>query len=97
MKYSIPKKNYIAFHNGSKYHYHFIIKELTEEFKKQITCLGENIEKGITFLVPIEKELARIDKNGEKITKIMPYRLQIIDSTRLMASSLSTLLIISMK
>ena len=25
----------IAFHNGFKYGYHFIIKELAEEFKKQ--------------------------------------------------------------
>ena len=34
--------------------FHFIIKELAEEFEKQLTCLGENIEKYITFMVPIE-------------------------------------------
>ena len=33
LKYSIPKKLSIAFHNGSNYDYHFIIKELAEEFK----------------------------------------------------------------
>ena len=33
--------------NGSNYDYHFIIKELAEEFKKQFTCLGENIENFI--------------------------------------------------
>ena len=37
LKYSVPKKIPIAFHNGSNYDYHFIIKELVEEFKKQFT------------------------------------------------------------
>ena len=59
----------IVFHNGSNYDYHFIIKELAEEFKNQFTCLGEITEKYITFTVLIEKEVTRIDKNGEKVTK----------------------------
>ena len=63
LEYKVPKKAPIVFHNGSKYDYHFIIKELAEEFKKQFTCLGENTEKYITFTVPIEKEVTRIDKN----------------------------------
>ena len=33
-------KNPIFFYNVSKYDYHFITKELVEEFKKQFTCLG---------------------------------------------------------
>ena len=57
------KKTPIAFHIGSNCDYHFIIKELAEEFEKQFTCLGENTEKYITFTVPIEKEVTRIDKN----------------------------------
>ena len=44
LDYSVHKK-IIAFHNGSNYDYHFIIKELAEEFKKQFTCLGESTEK----------------------------------------------------
>ena len=60
------KKISIVFHNGSNYDYNFIIKELAEEFKKQFTCLGENTEKYITFTVPIEKEVTRVDKNREK-------------------------------
>ena len=44
LKHVAPKKIPIVFH-GSKYDYHFIIKELAEEFKKQFTCLGENTEK----------------------------------------------------
>ena len=62
LKDSVPKKFPIAFHNGSNYDYHFIIKELAEQFKKQFTCLGESNEKYINFTVPIEKEVARIDK-----------------------------------
>ena len=65
----MPKNIPIAFHNGSNYDYHFIIKQLIEEFKKQFTCLGENTEKYIAFTVPIEKEVIMIDKNGEEITK----------------------------
>ena len=41
----MPEKILIVFHNGSNYDYHFIIKELAEEFEKQFTCLGEITEK----------------------------------------------------
>ena len=51
LKYSVPPKNPIVFHNGSNYDYHFIIKVLPEEFKKQFTTLRENTEKYITFTV----------------------------------------------
>ena len=73
------------------YDYHFVIRELAEEFKKQFTCLGENTEKYITLTVPIEKEVTRIDKNREQITKNISYILQFINSARFMASSLSNL------
>ena len=43
--------------------------ELAEKLKKKITCLGENTEKFITFTVPIEKEVVRVDKNGEEFIK----------------------------
>ena len=67
------------------------MKELAEEFKKQLTCAGENTKKYITFTVPIEKEVTKIDKNGEEITKNASCILQIIDSARFMASPLSNL------
>ena len=56
LKYGVPKKMSVAFHKGSNNDYHFIIKELTEEFWKQSTGLGENTGKYITITVPIEKE-----------------------------------------
>ena len=58
------------------------------------TCLGENTEKYITFTVPIENEVTKIDKNGEEITKNMSYILQFIDSTRFMETHYQILSII---
>ena len=51
----------------------FYHKNLAVKFKKQFNCLGENTEKYITFIVPIKKEVTRIDKNGAEITKNIPY------------------------
>ena len=59
--------------------------------KKQFTYLGENTEKCLTFIVPIEKEVTRIDINREEITKNISYILQLTDSPRFMVSSLSNL------
>ena len=59
----------MIFHNGSNYYYHFIIKELANEFEWKFTCSGENTEKYISFSVPIEKEVKRISKKDEEITK----------------------------
>ena len=56
LKYSVTKKIPTVFHNRSNYDYHFIMKELEEELKNQFTCLGENTEKYIAFIVPIEKK-----------------------------------------
>ena len=91
LKYSVNKKVATVFHNGSNYGYHFIIKEIPKEFKKQFTCLGENTEKCITFAIPIEKEFTRIDRNREKFTKHISYVLQFTNSARFMASSLTKL------
>ena len=81
----------MLFDNGSKYDYHLIIKELPEEFQGEFTCLGENSEKYINFSVPVEKDLKRIDKNGEEITETKSSKLKFIDRTRFMAIPLSNL------
>ena len=72
-----------VFHNSSTYDYHFIIKELAEEFEGQFECLEENTKKYITFSVPIKREL----DNGKSIG----YKIKFIDSFRFMSSSLSNL------
>ena len=56
LNYKVPQEIPVKFHDGSKYDYHFIIKELGEEFKGEFECLGENTEKYISFSVPIKKE-----------------------------------------
>ena len=41
MKIEFPDEIPVVLHNGSNYDYHFIIKELAEEFKGHFECLGE--------------------------------------------------------
>ena len=72
LKYSLPKKVPTVFHNGSSYDYHFIIKELVKELKKQFTCLGENTKKYINFTVPIEK-LRELINMAKKLKKCMGH------------------------
>ena len=47
--------------------------------------------------VPRAKEVTKIDKNREEVTKNISYFLQFTDSPRFMASSLSNFLIIYLK
>ena len=47
--------------------------------------------KDKNFPVPIEKDVIKIGKNGETITKTISYKLQIIDSATFMISCLSNL------
>ena len=86
LRYRIPKEIPIEFHNGSRYDYHFIIKELVKEFDGKFECLGENTEKYITFSVPLKKEI----KNKNKIIEIT-YKIKFIDIYRFMSTSLSKL------
>ena len=58
-------------------------------FKIQYTFFRRKCWKHITFPVPIEKEVKRIYKNGEKITQTISYKLRCDDSARFMASLLS--------
>ena len=81
LRCKVPKEIPVVFHNDSTYDYHFINKQLAEEFEGEFECLGENKEKYITFSVPLEKE------NVKTIT----YKLKFSDSYRFMSTSLSNL------
>ena len=81
LRYRIPKEIPVVFYNGSTYDYHFIIKELAKEFDGNFECLGENMEKHITFSVPTKKEI----RNRDKITEIT-YKIKFIDSFRFMSN-----------
>ena len=84
LRYKVPKENPVVIHNGSIYDYHFIIKQLAEEFKGKFECSGENLEKYITFSLPIKKE----HDNGKTTTQ----KLKFIDSYRSMPRKLTGLI-----
>ena len=84
LRYKIPKEIPVVFHNGSTYHYHFIIKKLVKEFDGNFECLGENTKKSITFSVSIKKKIKNKDIE-------ITYKIKFIDSYRFMAMSLSKL------
>ena len=84
LSYKVPKDIPIIIQNTS-YDTHFIINQLVEEFKGELNCIGVNMEKYISFSVPIKKEC----DNGKTIT----HKLKSIDSFRFMSTSLSELLI----
>ena len=71
----MPNKIPVVFHNGSNHKYHFIIKELPNEFEGQFESLGVNTEKGSTFPVPIEKEVTNINKDGNESVVTIPYKM----------------------
>ena len=89
LKYSVPEKLPIVFHNGSNYYYHLIIKELGEEFKNKWLVQEKTLKNTHNLYFPIEREIMRIFKNVEESIKNICYILQFIDSARFMAISFS--------
>ena len=57
--------------------YPFIIKELAEEFKGELECLGEDTEKYNCFIIDNDKTIT--------------YKIKLVDSCRFMPSKLSNL------
>ena len=45
LKFNMPNEIAVVFHGGSNYDYHFIHKELTNEFEGKFECFGEKKEK----------------------------------------------------
>ena len=82
----------VVYHNASNYYYHFIIKELPNEFEGQLECLMENTKTFQTFSIPIEvKEVKKIDKDGNESVVTISYERKFIDIARFMATSLSNI------
>ena len=78
----VQKEIPVIIHNAS-YDTHFILNQLAIEFKGELNCIGDNMERYITFSLPIKKEC---DNN-----KTITYKLKFIDSFRFMPDSLSNL------
>ena len=70
LKFNVPSEIPVVFHNDSNYDYHFIIKELADEFEGQFECRGENKEKYKIFSVPIKKKLQKLIKIVMKVLKL---------------------------
>ena len=80
LKFNVSNEIPVVFHNGSNYGYHFIIKELANGFEGKFECVGENMEKYKTFSVPIEKEITKIDKDGNESVVTISYKIKFINS-----------------
>ena len=91
LRFNVPNEIPVVFDNGSSYDYHFIIKELANEFAGQIECLGKNTEKCKTFSVQIEKEVTNIVKESNESVVTISHQTKFVDGARFMASSLSNL------
>ena len=85
--YKVSQEIPVKIHNGSKYDYHFKIKELAKEFKSEFECLGENTKKYISFSVPIKKE--------HDNDKTSTYKIKFSDTCRFMPSKLWEILLIT--
>ena len=81
----MPNKIPVDFHNGS---ISFYYKELANEFEEQFEFLGENTEKYKTILVLTEKEVTKIDKDGNESVVTVSYKMKFIDSAILLATPL---------
>ena len=68
LKFNLPNEVPAVFHNGSKYDYHFIIKELAKEFEGQFECIVVKA-KNIKTFCSHKKEGYEIDKDGNKSDK----------------------------
>ena len=82
LEYKKVKEIPVVFHNGSVYDYHFKIRYLTREFGGNFECLGENIEKYISFTAPFKNV---INDNENKC------KIRFIDSFRFLPDLLSNL------
>ena len=72
-KVPVPKDIPIIIHNAS-HDTHFMLNQLVIEFKDELNCIGDNMEKYITFPVTITKEV--INNNGDK--KTITYKLKFL-------------------
>ena len=45
LRYKIQREIPVVLRNSSTYDYHFIIRELAKQFKGNMECMGQNMEK----------------------------------------------------
>ena len=84
----VPKNIPIVIHNAS-YDTHFIINQLAKEIEGELDCIGENMEKYITFSVRIIKKCDDV--------KTITHKLRFIDNLDLCQLHYQILLITYLK
>ena len=76
------------FHNGGNYDFNLIITKLAKEFRSQLQCICVNMNKYMSFSIPIRKKVYANTKNIKK--KYVTYNLKFIDSARHMRTTWKT-------
>ena len=85
LRYSTQRDIPVVIHNGSSYDFHLIIKELANEFRKEMHYFPEDKEKYKSFSIPI-KHKSITTSSGEEHE--IPLNLRFIDSNKFMMGSL---------
>ena len=91
LQFNVFNEIIVVFHRGLNYDYHFMMKKLTNEFEGKFGCIGEDKDKYKTFFVPLQKEIRKIDQEGNETFETISYKIKFIDSAKFMASSSSNL------
>ena len=66
----------------------FYFKRISQQVAGKFECLWENTKKSQTFSIPIEKEVAKIDKNDNENVLTISYKIKFIDRARILETSL---------
>ena len=77
LNYDVQKEIPIIIHNAT-YDTNFITNQLAIEFKGELNCTGDNMEKYITFSVPIKKEVNNYDGYDSKKRKQLHTNLNLL-------------------
>ena len=89
LRFNMPNKILAVFHSGLNYNYHLIVKELANKFEEKLECRIENTENFKHVSVPLEKEIRKVDKDGNDSVATISYKIKFIDSTKCTANALS--------
>ena len=85
LKFNLPNEIPVVFHNSSNYDYHFIIKQLANDFEGKFDRLAENKEK------EKRKKMTKFDNDGNESVETISYKIKFINNAKFIASSLSNL------
>ena len=73
------------------------MKALANKCNQKFECLGKNTEKYKTFSIPIEKEVTKVEKDGNESIVTISYRIYLLTVQDLRQPHCQILLIISQK